>query len=96
MEMKTYWEVATRYDRTVMDDWQARSHFHTIAHRLGIRVKWMSAQSTPTHWIGYTANNPSPGYPIDQHFWKIEDEDQAALFHLTCGSKIRKVEVNDG
>ena len=96
MEMNQYWIVTTRYDRTVMDHWQSQAHFRNMARNLNLKVKWLSGKSTPSGWIGYTADNPSPGHPIDTHDWMIEDEDQAMLFHLTCGCKIIHKEKQDG
>ncbi len=96
MEMNQYWVVTTRYDRYVMDHWQSQAHFRRMARDLGLTVKWLSGNSIPSGWIGYTAENPSPGYPIDSHDWMLENEDQAMLFHLACGSKITAKEKRDG
>lgn len=96
MEMNLYWVVTTRYDRATMDHWQSQAHFREIARNLGLKLKWLSGNSIPAGWLGYNAANPSPGYPIDTHDWMLVNEDDAMLFHLTCGSKITCKEAQDG
>ena len=95
--MQVTWRITTPHD-PAEDSMAARERMRSWAIARNItydKLRWLSGQTTPKHWIGYTVENPSPGYAICQHHWETADEDVALMFYLTFGNEIEKREVTN-
>jgi hypothetical protein len=87
-----YWLIAADYSDNE-DFFRARDRQQARAIYLGVYdMEWNHGQTKPADWNGYNSENPSPGHGINQHFWRLYDENDAMTFYLACGSSIRKIE----
>jgi hypothetical protein len=95
MQVKEHcWMVTTPYDGATEDMFASRTRirneFSNLCGSDFKKIKWASGSSTPSNWLGYDANTPSPGYRIDVHYWYVFDDD-ACKFMLACGTHIREM-----
>ncbi len=92
----TYWRITTPYDWSVEDHWESQSRFRKMFMELcgdWKSLTWCNGHVCPANWIGYTPENPSPGYTIHSHTWQVDNEEHAMIFMMACGNKIEKKEV---
>lgn len=90
----TGWRVETRYDGSEEDHWQSQQRIRSAFYQLtGRPLKWLSGRGTPANWLGYTEENPSPGYDIHSHYWFVDTSEHAAMLMLLGGNGMEPMEL---
>lgn len=78
--------IKFHYDSAEETFWSSREKFQNRFKELGgKKAIWHVGGTTPSNWLGYSKDKPSPGHDINYHIFEITDHSDVFIALMLGG-----------